>query len=41
MMKMTHIEVVSRIEEKTRVYLFDYRERDPLDGSARCLEIQI
>lgn len=41
MMKMTHIEVVSRMEEKTRVYLFDYRERDPLNGSARCLEIQI
>lgn len=41
MMKMTHIEVVSRIEEKTRVYLFDYQERDPLNGSARCMEIQI
>ena len=39
LMKMTHVEVVSFVFERPKAYLFDYRQRDPINGSARMIDV--
>ncbi|QOV20290.1 B12-binding domain-containing radical SAM protein [Blautia liquoris] len=39
LMKMTHVEVVTSIYDQPKAFLFDYRQRDPINGSARIIDV--